>query len=706
MATGFFNAHPLLAEEKKPAGAAAAAEDDQDSHRNWIELSVGGFNVNGDRAQFQQRYRMYGDVFGGIEDLHMERDIGKKGLLTIDGRALLETHDYLAKIELSNPDVGFLRFGYRNYRTWYDGSGGYYPNSALSGGGLSLAPNNEFLAIDRGEFSAEGGLRLPDFPEITFSYIHQFRKGDKDSTSWGDTTSTGITESTNTTRNIVPSFLDINERRDIYSLDIKHTFGETDFGLGLRYESMTNKDSENSLRRPGESSERYLTTKEEIKTDLFNVHASTETRHGENLWFTTGYSYTRMEENTSGSRIYGSTYDAVYDPLFSRRQARDEGYYDLAAATRYDQHVANVNLMWIPQDHLSIISAFRFENETLLSSASAIETNVVSTTVTQNKKRVTVLNSTQDEFLGLSQKNYWNANESLELRYTGIPNLLIYARGEWTQEEGNLLESEYTGTERTLGLYRDTDNTLLTQKYMLGLNWYPLRRVNIAAQYYHKNRANDYKFNLDSTSNATTSSDRYPAYLSSQDFDTDDFNVRLTWHPFGNLTLVSRYDFQTSTINTLGENLSTVESARSTTHIFSQGVTWTPFDRLSIQGNIHYVLDETTTPASSISKSILDAKNDYWNADVSVILALNDRTSLQASYYYYRANNYQNNSLDGQPYGAGAEEHAATVTFSRQITKNIRWNLKYGYYVSRDETSGGLNNYDAHLVYTSFQFRF
>jgi hypothetical protein len=32
--------------------------------------------------------------------------------------------------------------------------------------------------------------------------------------------------------------------------------------------------------------------------------------------------------------------------------------------------------------------------------------------------------------------------------------------------------------------------------------------------------------------------------------------------------------------------------------------------------------------------------------------------------------------------------------------------LRYGFYTSRDETSGGNNNYDAHLIYSSFRYRF
>ena len=56
--------------------------------------------------------------------------------------------------------------------------------------------------------------------------------------------------------------------------------------------------------------------------------------------------------------------------------------------------------------------------------------------------------------------------------------------------------------------------------------------------------------------------------------------------------------------------------------------------------------------------------------------------------------------------GAGAEEHGVTASIARQISKAVRATLKYGFFRNRDETSGGHNDYDAHLVLASLQYRF
>ena len=110
----------------------------------------------------------------------------RKGLFKVDGHAIFDNDDYEVIAELSKPNVGYIRAGYTEFRTWYDGNGGVLPAQCL------LAPPIPEMHIDRGDAWAEIGLRLPNWPEITVRYSHQFRDGQKDSTIWGDTTLTGL----------------------------------------------------------------------------------------------------------------------------------------------------------------------------------------------------------------------------------------------------------------------------------------------------------------------------------------------------------------------------------------------------------------------------------------------------------------------------------------------------------------------------------
>ena len=60
-------------------------------------------------------------------------------------------------------------------------------------------------------------------------------------------------------------------------------------------------------------------------------------------------------------------------------------------------------------------------------------------------------------------------------------------------------------------------------------NWYARPGLTFAAQYYFKLRINDYDAVRDNTPNTLTSGDRYPGYITDQDFETNDLNFRVTW---------------------------------------------------------------------------------------------------------------------------------------------------------------------------------
>jgi len=101
------------------------------SYNNWIDISAGGFINSGNNAQFQQNHRTSGNAFGGIEDLHYEKEISKGTTLSLDGRSILDNHDYGFGFGITREKFGYFRISYSDFRTWYNGDGGFYrPASA------------------------------------------------------------------------------------------------------------------------------------------------------------------------------------------------------------------------------------------------------------------------------------------------------------------------------------------------------------------------------------------------------------------------------------------------------------------------------------------------------------------------------------------------------------------------------------------------
>jgi hypothetical protein len=200
-------------------------EGGEKSYDNWVDFSAGGFLNSGNRSQLQQAHQTSSGAFGGLEDFHYQKDIAKDTTLSLDGRAMFDNHDYKFKLGLEREKVGFLRLSYDEYRTWYNGDGGFYPPT-----GEFFPLENEALGLDRGKVSFEGGLRLQNdyVPDVTFKYTHDFRDGDKGSTAWG-----GTHPAVGVAQGLSPSFYDINERSDTFQLDVTHHIKTTEFGAGL-----------------------------------------------------------------------------------------------------------------------------------------------------------------------------------------------------------------------------------------------------------------------------------------------------------------------------------------------------------------------------------------------------------------------------------------------------------------------------------------
>ncbi len=85
---------------------------------------------------------------------------------------------------------------------------------------------------------------------------------------------------------------------------------------------------------------------------------------------------------------------------------------------------------------------------------------------------------------------------------------------------------------------------------------------------------------------------------------------------------------------------------------------------------------------------------------------MDNKTDLSVSYFYYRADDYVDNSFAGVPYGAGGQEHSVTATLTRRMSERVRLSLKYGYFRYMDSAFGGNADFGAHLIYASLRYRF
>lgn len=662
----------------EPAEAEEAIEEEPLDLHNWVEFGVGGTFTTGSRAEFQ-RQRQLPEVFGGVTSFHYEKPFGEEGMFKADARGLGGNDDYRVRLELNDPSKGYVRAGYREFRTWYNGAGGWYPT-----GGVWYDLYDFEQRVDRGEAWVELGLTLPDLPVLELGYRHLFRDGTKDSTSWG---ATNVPGGALAGTGILPTWLGLDERRDIFTADLSHTLGPVKFGVGGVYEHGELDNTRNLQGYNGLASKGITTQRDRSEDDLFNAHAFAETRISERVLFTLGYAYTDLDTDVSGYRVFGT----AYDPDLGQRLPSAATYGGLSGGMNQSRHTGNLNFMVTLGDHLYLVPSVRFDR--------------------QDTDGGSLYTSPADPLGAIyganSDRGYTEVSPNLDLRYSGLKNWVLYARGNWLAGEGDLTETWDNLSSAANVVNRRTDDRHFWQKYSAGFNWYACSAVSLSGQYYHKIRDNDYDHPLDSSANAPGSLIRYPAFLRAQNFVTDDVNARISLRPRSNVRLVLRYDYQMTTLSTQADQLAEQDTSDLNSQIYSASVSWTPWSRLYLLGSVNYVLDAMETLAAESVAVTPDARNNYWTATGGAGLVLDRKTDLNVNYVYYRADNYEPGVAAATvPYNVGFEQQGVTVGLTRQLNQRTRLGLQYGFFTNTDETSGRHLDYDAHLVFGTLQYRF
>ena len=691
-----------------PAEAAPAS--------NWITFGVGGAFVSGNDAAMMSRTRTNGDFYGGIDSMQITQAINKTTTMTIDGHALPGMEDYQFNLDLQKADIGYIKAGFKQYRTWYDGSGGF-----LSGS--QYAPlSSDDLHIDRGEITAEVGLRMENLPEITFKYSHAYRNGDKDSLAWGE----GMPTNINNYTKLSPATWNIDEKIDTFELNIAHSVGITDLDLGLIYEHTSYTDSRSNARGTSkntpypvspQSAYRTITLTDEVTTDMFASHLSSVTRLSDNLWISGAVAYSSLDTNNDGS---SRTFSFPYAPT------TDSQYSNLVGGGQISDVLGNLNVMWNPINDLTITPSVRFEHEET-SAWSSIPTFSAATPANPTTSPVTTAKvaTTTNPIYG-TDKSMTATTTALDLRYSGIPDWVLYGKCQfgYENEDISIFQANYTDN------WLRSKVAVNEQEYVAGANWYAMSGLSFSLQGVHsdRNQGLDHSSRKTVTALPVASITTIRPIMTEHETSLDDCNLRVTWRPLSNLSLVTRYDYSdteyrnhgstwspasTGLTNSLPDAsiLPEVQTGDVVSNILSESITWNPMQRMYLQGTISCVDSKTKTNSSNI---VADSDNDYVTATLAVGYAIDNKTDITASCTYYGAGNYNidNKGIVGynaMSYGLNTQEYAANVTLTRALTPNMVWNLRYGYInsnTSSQDQSGGFNDFSAHMISTGLQIRF
>jgi len=670
-------------------------EGGTNTYNNWIEFSGGGLMTSGNANQAQQGSQLQRGAFGGIQDLHYESEVAKKTTFTLDGHSIFDEHDYSVGVGLTKEDFYYGRFSFENFRTWDSGNAEFLPAT-----GQAYSLPGDPLALDRGKITFEAGLTKPDLPQLIFKYTHAYRNGDESSTLWGPVHDLN----TGNIYRVYPGILDIDEKSDTVQLDLTHHYKSVNYGVGASYQTGDINDANKLTYYYNEPVQERSTQQQNSSYDTLSTHAFAESWVKKNLYLSAGFLYADLRDTFGGSLVYGQDFGVAYSPTYP---AIDYGYNKMNGGADEHQYVMTANLLSLPGKNWTVTPSIRVQKE---------DWNANSTGTGTLYDPISAQGYSQ-AFNSDSGREWIEVCERLDLRYTGLTNWVFNAGGQWTEEQGNYHENggltQVTFPPNTpIGqppVQFATDDSSLLQKYYGNVRWYPVYRASLDAGGYYKLNTYNYNNTQDNTPDDLSTGNAYPGFLVYQGLQTIDGYARLTLHPWNRVTTVSRYEYQYSKIWTepaAASGLAETDSSKLQSQIIGQNLNWTPLNWLGLQTGFNYVLSTTKTPASSYTQAVLNSQNNYWTVNFNSDFVFDDRTDLNIGYFYYRAADSQNSIVNGVPLGTDNEENSITATFTRRITKNLRWNLRYAFTRYNDYASAGQFSYDAHLVYTSLQYRF
>lgn len=658
------------------AGARAATPGGAEAFptfESYIKVSGRPASISGNEAAFQRRTQADANGGLGIEDLHYYRDLNKTTSVTIDGRALTGVEDYLGRVVLVKEDVGQVEVGYKTFRTFYDGIGGFFPINAAW-----YPLDKQDLHVDRGQFSAKVKLALPDKPVFTLSYINETRDGKKDSTIWGDSNLTGLptTPSNNALRKILPAYLRLDERHELLEAAVEHTVGNTTAKLRLLGDRVDNLDTRYFTILKGEgATERSKYQADGIRSKSFAAIATTETELNAKATLNTGLSYQRVESDLSGERPNAIGLLPTYD------------FKDLVGRSKVHVYTANAALGLKVAPTLFIQPAIRAEDA-----------------YTKTSGKFTRVTGT----VAAPVNAYYNENSrikdtivtpELSARYTGIRKVVIYATASdrITRGDERKVNPFATATPGATAYgYNDVDQD--QARYTLGANWNYSSMLTFRGEVFHKNHENKFT----GYANQLGSS-----YVIGYEFT----GLKLTAvvKPVPELSLTTRYQPQTGRMNITTDSTAKFQSMDAESHLIGETIDWAPYKQVYFQGNLNlaYQTFSTAYPqAGGVGNDRQrNADNNYWSASFLSGFVVDKLTDAQLEYTYQTADNYSPELAKGtQPYGSAYEESTVTLAIKRKFSDRLMGTAKIGYIDATSIMTGGNTDFRGPLGYVSLDY--
>lgn len=653
--------------------------------------TFGGTSVQGNVQKYRELYWQREGWNGGLEDFQLKQKVGEDSQVTAAGHFLLD--DYKLTLAAEKNDLGFTRFGWSQFRKYYDDTGGYDPlfSPSLFGSGRDLH-------LDDGRLWADFGLTLPHWPRLVLGYEYQYRDGSEATLQWGPVSNGPET------RDIFPAVRNLSERVHILQFDLDHEVAGvsiTDNFRGEWYQlgSTRYHASGYTLGSPGLA----LTTIDERQTHFQGMNTvHLERQFTDWLFASGGYLYSKFSGDASLEMdTLGVASLPASLPLWQSQRIE----------LGRESHVFSLSSLLGPWEGLSLTAGVQNEWTRQQGFGSAIA-GVADPVF----GLVFFPDDPESSFSDLDRATF---TQDFGLRFTKIPFTTLFADARFQQE--SIGQSEAWNTDINSGYLLNTEATSVLRDLRVGFNTSPWRRVSFSAHYRHYDKASDYDPLLKETVLRLGAQpfEGYPGFIRSRDLLSDEAVAKLAVQctPWLKTTFTYQHlanDYRTATDPVTGPfpgflpgGISpggSVLGGRYTAHVPSVNAILTPWRRLFLSTTFSYQHARTVTWVSD-GPSIAPYEGDITSVIASATYALDEKTDLSGGYSFSLADFTQNNLTTGLPLGLNYQQHGLEAGIKRQIAKGKSVGLQYRFYHYAEPRSGGFNNFDAHAVFATLTVR-
>lgn len=646
---------------------------------------AGGTAIRGDAKLFRQLYWQRDGWNGGLDQFEMRDKPSVDWVVTASGHVLLD--DYKIDLSAEKTDLGLARFGWSQFREYYDDMGGYYPG--FTPAEFSLGRD---LHTDKGRAWTEFGLTLPRWPRVLVGYEYQYRDGSESTLHWGP-----VSNGTQT-RNIYPAFRTVSERTHVLKLDAEYELAGISLSDNLRGEWYRLEDhaanvSSYTLGASGAA----LTTAAE-RTSYFQGANAVHLEKQLTDWCLAsgGYLYSRL--NGDGGLTVDTLNPVLLDPALGA-----PGWDSQSVQLERESHVCSISSLLGPWHgfDLSLGTQNEWTRQNGFTTA-AVNIALPFAPFIFPLNPPEILHSELDRSI---------FSQDLGLRFSKIPSTTLFADARFQQDDLGEYQEEVSGLTPFL---RNTEMKSDLKDFRVGFNTSPWRRFSWSADFRRYDKATEYETPFREPAILPG----YPGFIRWRDLLSDQaqtkLSISLTAWLKTSLTyqwLENQYRTETDPVDdplaALPGGISPggrLLAGRYDSHITSVNATLTPWPRLFFSATFAFQHARTLSEAND-TPGVAPYTGDIYSLLLSGTYSLNHKTDLIAAYSFSTADFGQDNFAGGLPLGTRYSQHAVQAGIRRQLAKNKNLGVQYRYYQYADSSAGPASAFDAHALFATLAWR-